>query len=101
MNRRDFITNTNEGSTMLRREHDNYRRAFWIAVTTTVVLAIVTSVLWWRLSHAGTSSQSGNSSASESMKAMAQTASANASDSDPGAEEGQTGDRKSTRLNSS
>jgi len=99
MNRRDFITNTNEGSTMLRREHDNYRRAFWIAVTTTVVLAIVTSVLWWRLSHAGTSSQSGNSSASESMKAMAQTASANASDSDPGsAEEGQTGNMQETPL---
>ncbi len=84
---------------MLRREHDNYRRAFWIAVTTTVVLAIVTSVLWWRLSHAGTSSQSGNSSASESMKAMAQTASANASDSDPGsAEEGQTGNMQETPL---
>src|SRR6266571_7189694 len=99
MNRRDFITNTNEGSTMLRREHDNYRRAFWIAVTTTVVLAIVTSVLWWRLSHAGTSSQSGNSSASESMKAMGQTASANASDSDPGsAEEGQTGNMQETPL---
>ncbi len=84
---------------MLRREHDNYRRAFWIAVTTTVVLAIVTSVLWWRLSHAGTSSQSGNSSASESMKAMGQAASANASDSDPGsAEEGQTGNMQETPL---
>ena len=56
---------------MLRAEHDNYRRAFWIALTTTVVLAILASVLWWRLSHAGASSQPGNSSASESMKAKA------------------------------
>src|SRR2546429_1367772 len=99
MNKRDFITNANEGSTMLRREHDNYRRAFWIAVTTTVVLAIVTSVLWWRLSHSGTPSQAGNSSTSESMEAMGQTASANASDSDPGsAEEGQTGNMQETPL---
>ena len=70
---------------MLRTEHNNYRRACWIALTTTVVLATVASVLWWRLSHAGTASQPGNSSASESMKAMAQTSSANASGSEPGA----------------
>src|SRR5438132_10205474 len=99
MNERNFRTNTNEGSDMPRIENNNYRRAFWIALTTTVVFAIVASVLWWRLSHAGTSSQSGNSSASESMKAMAQTASANAADSDPGsAEEGQTGNMQETPL---
>jgi len=30
---------------MLRTEHSNYRWAFWIALTTTLVLAIVASVL--------------------------------------------------------
>src|SRR5258708_18622456 len=85
MNERTFRTNANEGSEMLRTEHNNYRRAFWIALTTTVVLAIVASALWWRLSHAGTSSQLGANSASESMDAMAQTSSANASGSELGA----------------
>src|SRR6266853_1046809 len=85
MNERTFRTNANEGSEMIRTEHNNYRRAFWIALTTTVVLAILASVLWWRLSHAGASSQPGNSSASESMKAMAQTSSANDSGSEAGA----------------
>ena len=70
---------------MLRTEGNNYRRAFWIALTTTVVFAIVASVLWWRLSHASTASQPGASSASESMEAMAQTSSANASGSEQGA----------------
>ena len=69
---------------MNRTEHNNYRRAFWIAVTTTVVLAIVAFVLSWRLSHPGAASQPANSSASESMQAMAQTSSANASGSEPG-----------------
>jgi Cu(I)/Ag(I) efflux system membrane fusion protein/cobalt-zinc-cadmium efflux system membrane fusion protein len=82
MNDRDFITNTNEGSTMPRREHDNYRRAFWIAATIIVVLAIVASVLWWRLSHAGTALQPGGS-ASGSMAAMEQPSSGNTSDSEP------------------
>jgi RND family efflux transporter MFP subunit len=83
MNERNVRTNANEGSDMLRTENNNYRRAFWIALTTTLVLAIVASVLWWRLSHAGASSQPGNSSASESMKTMEQTSSANASGSEP------------------
>jgi len=69
---------------MLRTENNNYRRAFWIALTTTLVLAIVASVLWWRLSHAGSASQAGATSASESM-AMAQTSSAKASGSEQGA----------------
>src|SRR6202049_925147 len=84
MNQRNFSTNANEGSDMLRTENNNYRRAFWIALTTTIVLAIVTSVLWWRLSHTEASSQSVATSASESMDAMAQTSSANASGSEPG-----------------
>src|ERR1700720_260625 len=85
MNERNFRTNANEGPDMLRTEHNNYRRAFWIALTTTVVLAIVASALWWRLSHAGTSSLLGANSASESMDAMARTSSADASGSEPGA----------------
>src|SRR6266478_6377081 len=85
MNERNLRTNANEGSDMLRTANNNYRRAFWIALTTTVVFAIVASVLWWRLSHAGTASQPGPTSASESMDAMAQTSSANASGSEPGA----------------
>src|SRR5216684_7461920 len=85
MNERNFGTNANEESDMLRTEHNNYRRAFWIAVTTTVVLAIVASILWWRLSHAGTASKTGDTSASESMEAMAHPSSANASGSEPGA----------------
>src|SRR5258707_14640185 len=85
MNERNFRTNANEESHMLRTEHNNYRRAFWIALMTTLVFAIVASVLWWRLSHAGTASQPGPTSASESMDAMAQTSSANASGSEPGA----------------
>src|SRR5437879_64459 len=84
MNERNFRTNANEGSDMLRTENNNYRRAFWIVLTTTIVLAIVASVLWWRLSHPGTALQSGASSASESMDAMAQTSSANTSGSEPG-----------------
>jgi Cu(I)/Ag(I) efflux system membrane fusion protein/cobalt-zinc-cadmium efflux system membrane fusion protein len=85
MNERNFRTNANEGSDMLRTEQNNYRRAFWIALTTTIVLAIVASVLWWRLSHTGTTSQPGATSGSESMKAMSQTSSANPSGSEPGA----------------
>ena len=84
---------------MLRTENNNYRRAFWIALTTTVVLAIVASVLWWRLSHTGTASRSGATSASESMKAMAQTSSANASGSEPEAGgDSQAGNMQETPL---
>jgi RND family efflux transporter MFP subunit len=86
MNERHFGTNAKEESDMLRTEHNNYRQAFWIAVTTTVVLAIVASILWWRLSHAGTASKTGDTSASESMEAMAHPSSANSSGSEPGAD---------------
>src|SRR3989442_12442839 len=85
MNERNFRTNANEGPDMLRTEHNNYRRAFWIVLTTTIVLAIVASVLWWRLSHTRTMSHTGGTSASESMEAMAQTPSANALGSESGA----------------
>ena len=84
---------------MLRTEGNNYRRAFWIALTTTVVLAIVASVLWWRLSHTGTGSQRGANSAGESKEAMAQTPSADASGSGPRAiGDSQAGNLQETPL---
>ena len=84
---------------MLRTEGNNYRRAFWIALTTTVVLAIAASVLWWRLSHTGTGSQRGANSAGESKEAMAQTPSADASGSGPGAiGDSQAGNLQETPL---
>ncbi|HWO38298.1 MAG TPA: hypothetical protein VNO32_56720, partial [Candidatus Acidoferrum sp.] len=83
---------------MPRIEHNNYRRAFWIAGTATVVLAILASVLGWRLSHAGASSQPVNRAASESMKAMAQTSSANDSGSEAGSEAGAGGDSQAGNM---
>ena len=72
---------------------------FGLHSATTVVLAIVASVLWWRLSHTGTASQPGATSASESMEAMAQTSSANASGSEPGAAgDPQAGNMQETPL---
>ncbi|HJT70602.1 MAG TPA: efflux RND transporter periplasmic adaptor subunit [Terriglobales bacterium] len=69
---------------MPRKEHDGYRRAFWVAVTATVVFVILSGILWWRLSHAGTASQPGSSTASQSMDGMAQNSSTNATESEPG-----------------
>ncbi len=84
---------------MLRTEHDSYRRAFWVAVTATVVLAIVAAILWWRLSRAGTASQPGSESASQSMDTTVQTPSPNTSDSGPGsAAEAQTGNMQEMPL---
>src|SRR6202795_2672493 len=85
MHERNFRTNANEGPDMLRTERNNYRRAFWMAMTTTVVLAIVASVLWWRLSHAGTGSQPGHNST-------------NASGSEPGSADPQAGNMQETPL---
>src|ERR1700736_6312919 len=84
MNQRNFSTNANEGSDILCTENNNYRRAFWIELTTTGVLAILASVLWWRLSRAGTSDQRGATSVSGSMDSMARTSSSNPSGSEPG-----------------
>jgi Cu(I)/Ag(I) efflux system membrane fusion protein len=98
MNESNFRTNANEGSDMLRTENNNYRRAFWIALTATIVLAIVASVLLWRISHTGTSSQRGNSSVSEPMDSMTQTSSANASGSEPGTGDPQAGNMQETPI---
>src|ERR1700688_2560618 len=84
MNERNLRTNANEESDMLDTENNNYRGEFWIALTTTIVLAIVASVLLWRLSHAGTVSQSAHNSASQPMEVMAQPSSGNASGFEPG-----------------
>ncbi len=82
---------------MVHTEHDRYRRAFWIALTTTLVLAIAASVLWWRLSHTGARSQPDVSSAP--MQVTAETSSASASNSDPGsAAETQNGNMPETPL---
>src|SRR5207249_9399803 len=85
MNERNLRTNVNEGSDMLRTENNNYRRAFWIALTTTLVLASVASLFWWRLSHTGPVSQPTAPPASERMQPKPQTSPANASGSEPGA----------------
>src|SRR5436190_22014177 len=99
MNERNLRTNVNEGSDMLCTENNSYRRAFWIALTTTLVLASVASVLWWRLSHTGPVSQPSATSASERMETMAQTSPANASGSEPGAGGGpQAGNTQETPL---
>jgi RND family efflux transporter MFP subunit len=99
MNQSNLRTNANEGSDMLRTENNNYRHAFWIALTATIVLAIVASVLLWRISHTGTSSHRGNSSVSESLDSMKLTSSANASPSETGsAAAPQAGNMQETPL---
>jgi Cu(I)/Ag(I) efflux system membrane fusion protein/cobalt-zinc-cadmium efflux system membrane fusion protein len=86
MNERDFKTKTNErGQIMPNPEPNAYRRAFWIALLATAVLAVLASALWWRLSHGGAVQQSGTGSTSDPMQGMAQTSPTNASDSEPGA----------------
>jgi RND family efflux transporter MFP subunit len=99
MNERDVRTNTDEEPTMPRTEHSNYRRAFWITLTATVVLAVVASVLWWRLSHGETASRPGNKPVDESMQRMTQASPANVSDSEPSlAGEAQTSNLQETPL---
>ena len=98
MKEREFEANVNEETNMLITEHNNYRRAFWIAVTATLLLAAVASVLWWRLSHTERASQLGKSSTSQSMDVNAQTSSG-APDSEPGsAGEAQPGSMQETPL---
>jgi RND family efflux transporter MFP subunit len=61
------------------KEHNVYRRAFWIAAVATITLAVIASVLWWRLKNAGAMSQPAIGSATTAMQNM----SADASDSQP------------------
>ncbi len=67
---------------MVPTENNSYRRAFWIALSTTIVLAIAASILWWRLSHAGAGSQPGASSAP--MQGMSAPSATSTSNSDRG-----------------
>ena len=69
---------------MPNREPNAYRRAFWIALVAAVVLTVVASALWWRLSHAGAMSKPGSGSASGPLQAISENSSADGSDSEPG-----------------
>jgi RND family efflux transporter MFP subunit len=98
MSDRNLSTNASEGS-MPRRENDTYRRGFWIALAATAVLLVVSSVLWWRLSHAGPASQPSTSSASESSKPMTQASPEQTSGLQSGlVEQAKTGDMHEAPL---
>src|SRR6266704_4469318 len=95
MNEHNAAANTNEGLEMLNT-HTNYRRAVWIVLATTVVLAAVASFLWWRLNHATPTPQGASSNP---MQSMGQTSLPNASDSEPGSTgSAQTGNMQETPL---
>lgn len=57
MTERNLTTDADEGSNMQSRTNDYYRRAFWVALAAVIVLAAVSSALWWRLSHARNSAR--------------------------------------------
>jgi RND family efflux transporter MFP subunit len=91
----ELRANTSEGLEMINT-HTNYRRAFWIVLATTVVLAVVASFLWWRLNHATPTPQGASS---DPMQSMGQTSLPNASDSEPGSAGGaQTGNMQEAPL---
>src|SRR6266702_8121982 len=95
MNEHHTGANTSEGLEMLNT-HTNYRRAFWIVLATTVVLAAVASFLWWRLNRTTLTPQSASS---DQMQSMGQTSLPNASDSEPAsAGGGQTINMQETPL---
>ena len=95
MNEHNAGANTSEGLEMLNT-HTNYRRAFWIVLATTVVLAAVASFLWWRLNHATPTPQGASSNP---MQSMGPTSLLNASDSEPASAGGaQTGNMQETPL---
>jgi len=95
MNEHNAGANTSEGLEMLNT-HTNYRRAFWIVLATTVVLAAVASFLWWRLNHATPTPQGASFNP---MQSMGQTSLPNASDSEPASAGGaQTGNMQETPL---
>ncbi len=84
---------------MSNPEPNVYRRAFWIALISTITLAVVATVLWWRLSSVGTASQHAAGSANDPTQGMAQTSSGSMSESGPGsAGEMQTSNMPETPL---
>jgi Cu(I)/Ag(I) efflux system membrane fusion protein/cobalt-zinc-cadmium efflux system membrane fusion protein len=85
MNQHNFPMNQHEGnpdkgSTMLLREQNLYRRWFWIAMSTTVALALVSLALWWQLSRIRGDSHSNPTSTD---MAMPQSSAPNRSDFSP------------------
>jgi RND family efflux transporter MFP subunit len=100
MNERDSRMNTSDrGQIMSSREPNSYRRAFWIALVAALVLTVVASVLWWRLSHAGAMSKPGSGSASLPLQEISENSSADGTDSEPrSAGEMQTGNMQETPL---
>jgi len=83
MNDRDLNPNSSEKGLDMSNTDLTYRRAFWIVLSAAVVFAIVASVLWWRLNHAGVS-QSAASSTTDSMQGMAPTSSSDSTNSGTG-----------------
>ena len=83
MNDRDLNPNSSEKGLDMSNTDLTYRRAFWIVLSAAVVFAIVASVLWWRLSHAGVS-QPAASSTTDSMQGMAPTSSSDSTNSGTG-----------------
>ena len=73
MNERNLRTDTDEESNMHSGTNENYRRAFWLAVTAVIALAVVSSVLWWRLTHGGVASKSVIHTAQEPQGETTQT----------------------------
>jgi Cu(I)/Ag(I) efflux system membrane fusion protein/cobalt-zinc-cadmium efflux system membrane fusion protein len=93
MNQRNFPMNVNESNmdkepNMLLREPNPYRRWFWVAVSATVVLALVSLALWWQLSRLNGESPRGSSSTGMTMP---QSSAPNTSDSGQGSSPGETG----------
>jgi RND family efflux transporter MFP subunit len=78
MNQSPLKTTARENSDITSTGRDSYRRAFWIALTTAIALAIVAAILWWRLSHGGTAA----SLANNPPGSMTQTTHANAPESE-------------------
>jgi RND family efflux transporter MFP subunit len=75
-------------------EPNIYRRAFWIAAVATITLAVIASVLWWRLKSVGVMSQAATGSATAAMQDMS-----NVSGSEPpSAGEMQSGSMAETPL---
>jgi hypothetical protein len=58
------------GHDVRTNQSNTYRRAFWIAVLATMTLALVASVLWWRLNQARAMSKASDSSTAHSMQDM-------------------------------
>ena len=83
MNDRDLNPNSSEKGLDMSNTDLTYRRAFWIVLSAAVVFAIVASVLWWRLNHAGVS-QPAASSTTDSMQGMAPTSSSDSTNSGTG-----------------